>query len=66
MSIRIYNIDATRPHIYHREVTERNGNDMLVMTWEIDESKPRVWLDGFTYRFNSELIGIQRIPTKMR
>ena len=62
----VYNIDVTMPHLYHREVTERNGNDIVTYVWHIDESKPRIWLDGYNYRFNSTLIDIIRVPSNPR
>lgn len=49
-----------------KEVTEKNGNDIVTYVWRVDESKPRMWLDGYNYRFNSTLVEVRRVTTKTR
>ena len=41
----------------------KDGPYAVVYTWEIDETKPRIWLDGCYYRFNSEIINREQFKT---
>lgn len=57
-----YNLDVTAPHMYGREVTDRNGKELLTHVWHVDTSRPPVWIEGFQYKFNSTLVEIRRQP----
>lgn len=37
--------------------TMKDGKNLIVLKWKIDESKPKCYRDGNSYKFNSELIG---------
>lgn len=39
--------------------TVKNGPRYATYTWEIDESKPQVWIEGHDYKFNSTLIKVE-------
>lgn len=43
--------------------TERNGNQILKITKEVDESKPKCWIEGHEYRFNSNIVSIEVVET---
>ena len=59
---RCYDLDVTQPHMMCREVTDRNGKELLTHVWHIDTSRPPVWIEGFRYKFNSTLVEVRRQP----
>lgn len=40
-------------------VIVKNGSKMQVITWSVDVTKPKCWVEGFYYKFNKELISIK-------
>lgn len=38
------------------------GNELVIYTTETDPNQPRMWLDGCEYRFNTQLVNVQRVP----
>ena len=42
---------------------ERNGNQVLKITKQIDETKPKCWIEGREYKFNSEIVSIEVVET---
>lgn len=39
--------------------TVKDGNRFVTYTYEIDETKPRTWVEGQYYCFNSKLISVE-------
>ena len=42
---------------------ERNGNQVLRITTDVDESKPKCWIEGHEYKFNTEIVAVEVIET---
>ena len=40
------------------------GNDLVQHRFLIDPTKPRMWIDGWEYKFNSTLEETVRVPGK--
>lgn len=55
-----YNFDAVNAHLMCREVTDRNGNEIVTHVWLVDMSKPKVWVEGHAYKFNSSLLSVRK------
>lgn len=37
-------------------VLEKNGAQFVELTWAIDPTRPRIWLEGHQYRFSRQLV----------
>ena len=44
------------------QYSEKNGNGIVHITRTVDINKPKVWVKGHEYKFNSELISICFTP----
>lgn len=38
------------------------GNELVMYTFAVDPTKPRMWLEGLEYRFNRHLTAVHRVP----
>jgi hypothetical protein len=43
----------------------KQGDRMVLLTYEVDETKPVCWREGSGYRFNSQLISTVIAPKKL-
>jgi hypothetical protein len=40
------------------------GNDLVQHTFSVDVTKPRMWVDGCEYKFNTNLVDTVRVSGK--
>ncbi len=43
-------------YVIVEEQVIQNGNQVLLLTYEVDIFKPKCWVEGFHYHFNRTLI----------
>lgn len=41
------------------------GNDLVQRVFTVDPTKPRLWVDGTEYQFNSRLTSTTQVPGKL-
>ena len=42
---------------YYKATPVKNGTEKIFHVWQFDNSKPKMYLDGHFYRFNSKYVG---------
>jgi hypothetical protein len=45
------------------KVIKKDGNDFIEYVWEIDETKPKCYKEGNSYKFNSVLLQRIKFPS---
>lgn len=53
--------DGEPPHIIYTKTCSRNGRNARIYERRIDTSKPRMWIEGHEYRFNSTLVRVKDV-----
>ena len=40
------------------KVYQRGASEKITYTWEVQPDKPRMWVEGHEYKFNSRLVKV--------
>ena len=46
-------------YVHTKTQVVKNGKQIHRLTYEIDVLKPKCWVDGFEYKFNSRLVSCE-------
>lgn len=49
------------PNIIVKKTCARNGTHARIFEWHVDTSKPRMWIEGHEYKFNSTLVRVKDV-----